>query len=290
MSKKVFVVSGANKGIGYGIVENFARNIDGGIIYLTETLGSKQKSKIVFHQLDIADENSVKKLAEYLKKTHGGLDILINNAGVLYPLDSTVDPNVKAEETFKINYYGTKRISKYLIPLIRDGGRIINVCSQGGVMNCGTREPNYKEVIEEITDQTERETYKGLYAMIMAEKYSQSNVDRLVNAKTEADIDAFVEEFKKSVKNGNTIEHGFPTIAYRVSKAAEIALTMLHHRMFGNKIKINACCPGYVKTDMSQGKGFLTIQEGADTPCYLATDPNAPNGKFLYQRKIIDWY
>ncbi|VDM29210.1 unnamed protein product [Toxocara canis] len=53
---------------------------------------------------------------------------------------------------------------------------------------------------------------------------------------------------------------------------------------------INTCCPGYVDTDMTSHKGPLTIEEGADTPIYLATlEGNEPNGCFIYRRKPLDW-
>ena len=83
-------------------------------------------------------------------------------------------------------------------------------------------------------------------------------------------------------------EGGFPESAYRVSKAAEIALTLLYQRRYKD-LKINACCPGYVSTNMSSYKGHLTVEQGADTPVYLATSDSAPNGEFVYQRKIIEW-
>ena len=38
--------------------------------------------KANFHQLDIEDKDSIKVFAEYLKTNHGGLDVLVNNAGV----------------------------------------------------------------------------------------------------------------------------------------------------------------------------------------------------------------
>uniref|UniRef100_A0AC34RQ41 Carbonyl reductase n=1 Tax=Panagrolaimus sp. JU765 TaxID=591449 RepID=A0AC34RQ41_9BILA len=132
--------------------------------------------------------------------------------------------------------------------------------------------------------------YKQIYERLMSEKYSESNIQRIIEAKTTQEIDDFVEDFKKSVKNQTQTEDGFPKTSYRVSKAAEIALTLLHHRMYGNKITINACCPGYVNTDMTGNKGPLTIQEGADTPSYLAIDPEVPKGKFVFLRQIIDWY
>lgn len=49
------------------------------------------------------------------------------------------------------------------------------------------------------------------------------------------------------------------------------------------------CCPGYVNTDMTNEKGNLTIEEGADTEIYLAIDENAPDGKFVAERKELDY-
>lgn len=40
---------------------------------------------------------------------------------------------------------------------------------------------------------------------------------------------------------------------------------------------------------MTSHKGHLTIDQGADTPIYLATDSSVPHGEFVYQRKALDW-
>ena len=37
-----------------------------------------------FHQLDVESSESINKFGDYLKKTYGGIDVLINNAGVYY--------------------------------------------------------------------------------------------------------------------------------------------------------------------------------------------------------------
>ncbi|KAE9550519.1 hypothetical protein FO519_006270 [Halicephalobus sp. NKZ332] len=271
MVHRIFVVTGSNQGIGFGIVETLAQTLDSTIIYLTardvergkaavsklnDTLGSKKKSDVRFHQLDITKEDSVKEFAEFLKKEHNGLDVLVNNAGFAFKNDATEPASVQADVTIGINYYGTKLISSYLIPLIRSGGRVVNVCSQAGVM-------------------------QG--------KYDQKHIDKLKNAADESVIDEFVEEYKRRSREPDTRkEGGFPESAYRVSKAAEIALTLLYQRRHKD-LKINACCPGYVSTSMSSYKGHLTIEQGADTPVYLATSNEAPNGEFLYQRKVIEW-
>ncbi len=42
--------------------------------------------KILFHQLDIDSMESISRFANFIKEKHGGLDILINNAGIIYPV------------------------------------------------------------------------------------------------------------------------------------------------------------------------------------------------------------
>uniref|UniRef100_A0A915EJV9 Carbonyl reductase n=1 Tax=Ditylenchus dipsaci TaxID=166011 RepID=A0A915EJV9_9BILA len=274
MSQKVFVVTGANKGIGCGIVRGLAEKLSA-IIYLTARnvslgqdalkkvnaeLGDKNQSDIRFHQLDITDDNSCKSFADYLKKEHDGIDVLINNAGFCFKEDATESAFEQADVTIGINYYGTKTVSKHLVPLIRSGGRVVNMCSRAF---SATHQPI---------------TYGHMKQFV---KFKSSNY-------TEADIDNMVEEYKEAFKGENNKEEGFAS--YQVSKGAEIAFTMLQSaQLSSSNIIVYACCPGYVGTDMTSHKGVLTTAQGADTPIYLATDPNVPNGKFVAEREIIEW-
>jgi carbonyl reductase 1 len=268
MSNQIIVVTGGNKGIGYGIIEKLATIFDGAIIFLTarnellwkaalekiEKSLNNKKSKIIFHQLDIEDDLSCKIFASYLSNNYGKVDILINNAGIALPNSS---PEEQAKVSIGINYYGTKRITSFLLPLFRSGSKVINICSQKGVM---------KNV------------------------YDQRHIEKLKNASSEKEIDEFVEEYILASKNGTRKEQGFPESGYSVSKAAEIALTIFHHRQFYNQgIKFYACCVGYVNTDMTKNEKFLSIDEGIDTPVFLATNSDIPSGTFLYLRKNIDW-
>lgn len=89
---KIAIVTGANKGIGYAIVKNLKDNFDG-IIYLTarnENLGKKAAlsldengSKVKFHRLDVKDIESISNFKSYISNNHDGIDILINNAGIV---------------------------------------------------------------------------------------------------------------------------------------------------------------------------------------------------------------
>ena len=60
---------------------------------------------------------------------------------------------------------------------------------------------------------------------------------------------------------------GFPNSAYGMSKIGVTALTRVQQRLLQkdatrSDIIVNACCPGYVATDMSSFKGHLTIDQG----------------------------
>lgn len=59
-----------------------ARDVDKGELACKEIQKHGYNPK--FHQLDISDQNSVDKFQKYLKTKYGGIDILINNAGVIF--------------------------------------------------------------------------------------------------------------------------------------------------------------------------------------------------------------
>jgi hypothetical protein len=56
------------------------------------------------------------------------------------------------------------------------------------------------------------------------------------------------------------------------------------------EINVFSCCPGYVATDMNNHRGDKTLEEGADTPVWLALhSPQGGSGKFWYERKVIEF-
>jgi len=82
---------------------------------------------------------------------------------------------------------------------------------------------------------------------------------------------------------------GFP--AYRMSKAALNALTRITAAELGpGNVKINALCPGWVRTDLGGPNATRTVEHGAETAIWLAALPeDGPSGGFFRDKKPIPW-
>jgi NAD(P)-dependent dehydrogenase (short-subunit alcohol dehydrogenase family) len=82
---------------------------------------------------------------------------------------------------------------------------------------------------------------------------------------------------------------GFP--AYRMSKAALNALTRITAAELGpSPIKVNAMCPGWVRTDMGGPNATRPVEKGAETAIWLATLPDTgPTGGFFRDMAPIAW-
>jgi NAD(P)-dependent dehydrogenase (short-subunit alcohol dehydrogenase family) len=79
--------------------------------------------------------------------------------------------------------------------------------------------------------------------------------------------------------------------AYSVSKTSLNAVTRQFAAALRDKgVAVNSVCPGWVKTDMGGANAPRTVQQGADTVTWLATEaPRDLTGQFLRDRKVIPW-
>ena len=78
--------------------------------------------------------------------------------------------------------------------------------------------------------------------------------------------------------------------AYSISKATLNAITLALAPALGPAVKINAACPGWVRTRMGGMAASRSADEGADTPVWLATLPDdGPTGGFYRDRRLISW-
>ncbi|XP_012517272.1 PREDICTED: carbonyl reductase [NADPH] 1-like, partial [Propithecus coquereli] len=128
---RVVLVTGANKGIGFAIARDLCRQFSGDVV-LTARDAARGQAAVQqlqaeglsprFHQLDIDDLQSIRALRDFLRSEYGGLDVLVNNAGIAF---KTADPtpfHIQAEVTMKTNFFGTRDVCTELLPLIKPQG------------------------------------------------------------------------------------------------------------------------------------------------------------------------
>ncbi len=139
---QVALITGAGVGMGKVVAELFAQQ---GISVVVNDINEqnmkkttraiiKRKGNALGIRADISSEKDVSNMIEKILKEFGGIDILINNAGILYP---TKVEDISLEEwdkVFKINVTGTFLCSKAVIPVMKKAhyGRIVNFSSSAG--------------------------------------------------------------------------------------------------------------------------------------------------------------
>lgn len=90
---RVALVTGANKGIGFAIARELCRQFSGDVVLTARDVGRGQAAvqqlqaeglSPRFHQLDIDDPQSIRALRDFLRQEYGGLNVLVNNAGIAF--------------------------------------------------------------------------------------------------------------------------------------------------------------------------------------------------------------
>lgn len=114
---------------------------------------------------------------------------------------------------------------------------------------------------------------------------------------TEEELVKLMEKFVEDTKKGVHEKEGWPSTAYGVSKIGLTVLSRIQARLLNETRKndgvlLNACCPGWVRTDMTSSRATKSPDEGAETPVYLALlSPGAtePHGQLVSGKKVQKW-
>ncbi|MDH5534861.1 MAG: SDR family oxidoreductase [Betaproteobacteria bacterium] len=157
--KRIAVVTGANRGIGFEVCRQLARRGDVKVVLTSrnEEKGKAAAEKLAaeglaveFHRVDVTDGETIGALASSLEATHGRCDVLVNNAGVMLDPRGSRALDAKPEtfaNTLEVNFLGPLRLAQALVPLMkRNGyGRIVNFASGlGQLADMGTGTPAYR--------------------------------------------------------------------------------------------------------------------------------------------------
>jgi len=140
----IAIVTGANRGIGLEVCHQLAQQ------GVTVVLGSRDLAKgqqavqpyiqqgllIDVQQLDVTDNQSIERLRQYIDITYHRVDVLVNNAAILYDTwQHAVDADLQVvKQALDTNIFGAWRMCQAFIPLLHKSshGRIVNVSSEAG--------------------------------------------------------------------------------------------------------------------------------------------------------------
>ncbi len=147
-AKKTALVTGANKGIGFEVARELARfgmhvflgarNEEAGRAAAEKLKGT---GEVAFLEIDVSDDGSIRNAVEELARQTTCLDVLVNNAGILFDDDKdalAVTPEVFAK-TLRTNTLGPWLVATTFTPLLKKSRepRIVNVSSGGGQLEDG---------------------------------------------------------------------------------------------------------------------------------------------------------
>lgn len=233
---QIALVTGGNRGIGFETCRQLGRL--GFVVLLTsrnadagEHAAASLRSEgidVRHQQMDVTDQTSISRCAEWVEKEFGLLHVLINNAGIMRDSSKQGASIFEAKttllrESFDTNTLGPLLVAQALVPMMHSAAqaRIVNVSSSMGQLS--------------------------------------------------------------------QMEGQYP--GYRISKTALNAVTrILARELEDTQIKVNAACPGWVRTDMGGAGAPRSPAQGADTIVWLATLPDdGPSGGFFRDRKPIPW-
>jgi NAD(P)-dependent dehydrogenase (short-subunit alcohol dehydrogenase family) len=147
MTQRIAIVTGGNRGIGLEICRQLARKQIQVILTSRDEAKGKaaaaelaNEGQVSSELLDVADPASVLGFCERIQRQYGQIDILVNNAGIA--IDQQREQrsvfNVELatiQETFATNVYGPLQLIQGLFPLMRQGGRIVNLSSGLGQLS-----------------------------------------------------------------------------------------------------------------------------------------------------------
>lgn len=136
-SQQIVLITGGSSGIGLALAKKFIEN--GSTVIITgrnlQKLEAVQKNfpKIKIFQSDVTDDADARKLADDIQEKFGGLDVLINNAGIMVLVDAGNESNdlQKQMQEIEINYNSPIRLLHYFLPQLKKSKNavLVNVSS-----------------------------------------------------------------------------------------------------------------------------------------------------------------
>ena len=282
MGRKVALVTGANRGIGFYVARLLLKKFPGDVILAgrNSQKGQEACQKLqleglnpIWQELDVTQPASARMIREFIEDKYGGIDILVCNAGTIFPKDTPLSMHRQAELSVMTNFQGSVGMCKLFLPLMRPHGRIVLLSSE-----------------------------LGLLSSLSTELRKSVNLERM----TIYDLEQLTVKYLAAIKAGVWSDYGWPARIMEVIGIFQNTLAYIIARELRDdqrrNILVNAGCPGITATDAMKTyldeKGCLgdivarQPEEAAEDVAWLALLPTgtlSPNGNVVKNKQIIDF-
>lgn len=277
--QRIALVTGANQGIGYALVEELAaRWSPEDLVLLTGRNQARvaeaasraarapaAAARIEGRPLDVADSGAVARTAAGIANQYGGIDVVISNASARLTPD--LPQEAQADEFIDVANGGADAILRSFGPVMRPGGRLIVVASALGTLG------NLDQRLHPL--------------------FENASLDQ---------VGSVVRSWRAAVHDGTARDLGWPEWINVPSKVAQVAAVRSAARQrrdadLRDGIMVAAVCPGLVDTPAS--RPWFTDFSQARTPAQAAArvldfvlaepaDP-AAYGELVRDSRVLPW-
>eukprot|EP00277_Geminigera_cryophila_P005360 CAMPEP_0179423626 /NCGR_PEP_ID=MMETSP0799-20121207/11120_1 /TAXON_ID=46947 /ORGANISM="Geminigera cryophila, Strain CCMP2564" /LENGTH=395 /DNA_ID=CAMNT_0021197953 /DNA_START=63 /DNA_END=1251 /DNA_ORIENTATION=- len=306
---KLVVVTGGNRGIGYEICRQLtskgyqvlltSRNPSAGKRAVNQ-IQRQQHDLLVQrhqagggHQLDVTDPQSIKRLVLFVRDNFGTCAALINNAAVA---NNAADPltAISAQRLINTNCFGALHVTRGLMPLLEDTGRVVMVSSRSAAIS-RFAQPLHTLLDSAASHELALEALMKKYIdELDAGRWREGgwpsaglSIPKPPFLDLPADANGRIHVRANSL--GVYLTAGGHHTSYCVSKGGMNAVTRLLAvealGLLGPGVCVNACCPGWVQTSMAGPLAPSTVSRGAATPVYLVSQEVQSTGNFFAESR-----